>query len=310
MTYHEKEYKQRLSLAQKSNALIVLISINLIIFVILAFIKAFYFMQYSDNGLATARYEENILQWFTLPANLGQLASKPWTIITHFITHADVWHVLGNMLWLWTFGYILQDLTGNRKIFPVFIYGALAGALAFILAYNFLPALKPQLDTQVALGASAGVMGIAMAVTTLAPGFRIFPMLNGGIPVWVITVFYLIIDLATIPSRDNTGGHIAHLAGALMGFLYIYSFRKGRDWGAWMNNFYDWFNDLFNPDKPKKGKSIKKELFYKSETEPYQKKPNVTQQKVDEILDKINQAGYDSLTEEEKDVLKKASRGF
>jgi membrane associated rhomboid family serine protease len=310
MSYHEKEYKQRLSLAQRHNALIVLISMNLVLFVILAFIKAVYFMNYEDNETASLFYQTRILNLFTLPAELNAIGSRPWTVLTYMFTHESVWHLLGNMLWLWVFGYILQDLTGNRKIFPIFIYGGLAGALSFVLAYNFLPALKPELAYQSMLGASAGAMAIAAAVTTLAPGYRIFPMLNGGIPIWILTVIYLVVDLATISQRDNTGGHIAHLAGALTGFLFILSFRRGVDWGGWMNNVYDWVNDLFNPDKPKKGKNIKKELFYKSETQPFLKKPNVTQQRVDEILDKINQHGYESLSDEEKELLRKASRDF
>jgi hypothetical protein len=220
--------------------------------------------------------------------------------------HDGLWHVFGNMLWLWMFGYIFQDLTGNRKIFPVFFYGGMAGALAFVLAYNFLPGLKPFMPNQFALGASAGVMAIAVATTVVAPGYRIFPMLNGGIPLWVITAIYLIIDLATIPG-DNPGGHIAHLAGALGGFLFIYAFRRGYDWGAWINNFFDWVSNLFNPDKPKRAKVIKSELFYKSGKQPFTKTPNVTEQRVDEILDKISQKGYQSLTEEEKDLLKRAS---
>jgi membrane associated rhomboid family serine protease len=308
MTYHEKEYKQRLSLAQRHNALIVLISMNLILFVILAFIKAVYFMQYEDNATAASLYHTRILSLFTLPADLSTLASRPWTIGTYMFTHETVWHLLGNMLWLWVFGYILQDLTGNRKIFPVFIYGALAGGLAFILAYNFFPALRPELPYQSMLGASAGAMAIAAAVTTLAPGYRIFPMLNGGIPVWVLTVIYLIIDLATISKRDNTGGHISHLAGALTGFLFIVSFRRGYDWGGWMNGLYEWFNNLFNPDRPKKGREIKKELFYKSDKKPFNRKPNVTQQRIDEILDKISQHGYESLSDEEKELLRKAAK--
>lgn len=307
MSYHEKEYQQRLSLGHRHNTLIVLISINLIMFVILAFINAVYSLQHENAEEAARDFNNNILNWFALPADVNKLAAKPWTILTHMFVHAGVWHVLGNMLWLWTFGYILQDLTGNRKIFPVFLYGGLAGALSFILAVNFIPALQPGLPFATAVGASAGVMAIAVAATTLSPGYRIFPMLNGGIPIWIITVFYLIIDLATIP-LNNTGGHIAHLTGALAGFLFIYFFRKGYDGGGWMNSFYDWFNDLFNPERPKKGKTLKRELFYRSKTEPYQKTPNITEKRVNEILDKINQHGYHSLTAEEKDLLKKASK--
>ncbi|HEX2845298.1 MAG TPA: rhomboid family intramembrane serine protease [Chitinophagaceae bacterium] len=305
---HEQEYQKRLSFAQAKNALITLVAINLVLFVILAFIQAIYYLQYGEPGVdPVALFNARVLKWFALPANMHELIARPWTIITHMFVHTGVWHIVGNMLWLWVFGYILQDLTGNRKIFPIYIYGALGGALAFILAYNFLPALKPMMPVASAIGASAGVMAIAAAVTTIAPGYRIFPMLNGGIPIWIITIFYLVIDLATIP-LNNPGGHIAHLAGALTGFLFVYSFRRGHDWGGWMNRTYDWVNDLFNPDRPRKGKSIKQELFYKSSAHPYKRTPNVTAQRIDEILDKINLRGYNSLTEEEKELLKRASK--
>ena len=219
----------------------------------------------------------------------------------------NVWHILGNLLWLWAFGYILQDLTGNRKLIPIFFYGALAGAFAYILCYNVVPPLKEQLVYAKAYGASAGIMAIAIATTTLAPGYRIFNMLNGGIPIWIITVLYMIIDLATIP-HGNPGGHIAHLAGGGMGFLFMTMLQRGKDWGLWMNNLYDWSNDLFNPEKPKKGKSTKAQLFYKSKVQPFKKTPLITQQKIDEILDKISQKGYGALTEDEKEVLKRASK--
>jgi membrane associated rhomboid family serine protease len=307
MGYQEREYQKKLSLAQARNALITLIAINLILFVIFAFVNATYALRYGASSLAAERFNENVVDWFSLPASFDKLITRPWTIITHMFLHTDVWHIIGNMLWLWTFGYILQDLTGNRKIVPIYLFGGLAGGIAFILSYNFLPGLHPYLPAATALGASAGVMAIAAAVTTIAPGYRLFPMLFGGIPVWVITVLYLIIDLASIP-KGNTGGHIAHLAGAVTGFFFIYFFRRGYDWGAWLNNFFDWVSNLFNPDKPEKKKEIKQELFYKSKARPYKKTPNITEQRVDEILDKINQKGYHSLTEEEKELLKRASK--
>ncbi|HEX7846519.1 MAG TPA: rhomboid family intramembrane serine protease [Chitinophagaceae bacterium] len=308
MAYSEKEYKQRLSLGQANNALTMLIIVNLVVFVIFAFINVTFHFLYREQGEADRLFQERILQCFILPADMSELAKKPWTILTHMFVHERVFHIIGNMLWLWMFGYIMQDLTGNRKIFPVFIYGGLAGALSFILAFNFLPGLKEQLPVAVALGASAGVMAIAVATTMVAPGYRLLPMLNGGIPLWIVTTLYLIIDLATIP-YNNPGGHIAHLAGGFIGFLFIVMLRRGYDWSEWMNNLFDWFNNLFNPDKPKKGKNIKEELFYKSGSAPYKKTPNVTQQRIDEILDKISQKGYNFLTDEEKDLLKRASKG-
>jgi membrane associated rhomboid family serine protease len=306
MSYQEKEYKQRLSLGQRSNALIILIAINLSMFIIFGFIKALYILRFEQMDESTRYFNQNILSWFALSADTGTLAKRPWTLVTHSFVDFSLWRVVGNMLWLWVFGYILQDLTGNRKLFPVYLYSAFAGGIAFILALNFLPGMQAHIPSSMILGASAGIMGIAVAATTLAPTFRVFTMLNGGIPVWIITAIYLVIDVITL--RNNPGEHVAHLAGAATGFFFIFSFRKGYDWGGWMNNLYDWWNDLFNPERPRKGKNKKDELFYKSQRKPFNKTPNVTTQRVDEILDKISQHGYHSLTDEEKELLKKASR--
>ncbi|MFI5130689.1 MAG: rhomboid family intramembrane serine protease [Chitinophagales bacterium] len=307
MSYQERQYGRRSMFSQGGSALLTLIAINLIVFVLFAFVQAIYHLKSENSQQAVAEFNSGVVNWFALPADLDKIGTRPWTIITHMFLHTGLWHIFGNMLWLWMFGYILQDLTGNRKIVPVFLYGALAGAIAFVLAFNLSPALKPDLQVASALGASAGIMAIAVATTFIAPGYRIFPMLGGGIPLWIITAIYLIIDLATIPA-GNTGGHIAHLAGGFTGFLFMYSFRKGYDWGEWMNNLWDWFTNLFNPDKPKKGILVKQELFYKSTAKPYKKTPNVTEQRINEILDKINQKGFNSLSDEEKDLLKRASQ--
>ena len=307
MSYYQQQNRHRLSIGQDGNALTMLIAVNLIVFVILAFIKVVYYFSEGNGGVET--FDKGFFQWVTLPADIDRFFTRPWTLFTHMVVHdtSNVWHILGNLLWLWAFGYILQDLTGNRSLIPLFIYGALAGAFAYMLAFNFLTPLKEHLAVAQAFGASAGIMAIAIGTTSLAPNYRIFTMLNGGIPIWIITVLYLIIDLATIPV-SNPGGHIAHIAGGAMGFLFMYMMQRGRDWGLWMNQVYEWSTDLFNPDKPKKGKSTKTQLFYKAGVQPFTKTPLVTQQKVDEILDKISQKGYSSLTDDEKEVLKRASK--
>lgn len=305
MSFYREQNRSRLTVGHDGNSLVMLIAVNLIVFILLAFIKVIYYFTYGKEGLPI--YQTNVLDWVALPASLDVFITRPWTLLTHFIVHDSVWHIIANMLWLWAFGYILQDLAGNRKLIPIFIYGALAGAAAYMLASNLLPPLREGLPVAKALGASAGVMAIAIATTVLAPNYRIFPLLNGGIPLWVLTLIFAIIDLATIP-YNNAGGHIAHLAGAGTGFLLIALLRKGYDWSTWMNNFYDWMNNLWNPDRPAKGKEVKTQLFYKSTVKPFKKSSNVTQQRIDDILDKINQKGYQSLSEEERDILTRASR--
>ncbi len=306
MPYTEQQYKQKISLGQSGNTLTLLIATCLVLFVGLAFMRAIWFFRFPKE-IAPALFEKNVLGLFTMPASTDKLLYKPWTIITHMFVHDNVWKVFANMLWLWTFGYILQDLTGNRKIVPVFIYGSLGGAIAFILAYNFLPSLQAYMPYAVASGAAAGVMAVAVSATLISPSYRIFPMIGGGIPLWVLTIIYVVSDLVTV-SVSDTATLITHMAGAVTGFLFIYFLKMGFDWSEWMSNFFDWITNLFNPDKPKKGNNIKKELFYKAAGEPYKKTMNVTQQRVDEILDKINQHGYNYLTEEEKELLTRASK--
>jgi membrane associated rhomboid family serine protease len=307
MAYTEKEYKKRISVGQSTNALTMLIIVNLVFFVTFAFIKVFFlFMNRQDEAHADALFQQDILQWVTVPANIDTLLTKPWTIFTSIFLHVGVWSILANMLWLWTFGYIFQDLTGNRKVVPVYIYGGLAGVIAFLLCYNLLPSLQGASASTVFYGGSAGIAAIAIATTLTSPGYRIFPMLNGGIPLWILTAFYIVITIATTPS-GNIANYMPSVAGALMGYLFIVLIRFGYDWSDWMNNFYDWISNLFNPDKPKKGKNIKDELFYNSPAAPFKKTPNVTQQRIDDILDKINQKGFNSLTDEEKELLKRAS---
>lgn len=305
MTLQEKQYKQKITLGQSGNALMLLIAICLIAFVGLAFMKAVWYFRYQKD-LALPFFNKNVLGWLVMPADTDKLITKPWTIITHMFVHDNIWKVFANMLWLWCFGYILQDMTGNKKIIPVFIYGAVAGAVAFILAYNLFPSLAEQLPFASAIGASAGVMAIAIATTLVSPGYKIFPLIGGGIPLWGLTIFYVASTFLTI-SFSDPANILVNLAGALTGFLFIFFLRKGYDGSIWMNNLSDWAGNLFNPDKPKKGVNIKEELFYKSTSPPYTKTPHVTQQRIDDILDKINQKGYPSLTEEEKEMLKKAS---
>ncbi len=297
--YHQRN---RFSIALNNNSLAKLIIINLTVFVLFQFVKVFYIFTFTQPA-ADLKFFNDIYLNLAIPPTFGEFIRKPWTLFTHMFYHERIWHLIGNVLWLWMFGYIYQDLTGNRKIIPVYIFGALGGAIAFLLAYSFIPGIKG--TALAACGASAGIMAIVVATTMTAPDFRIFPMINGGIPLWVLTIIFLIIDLGLM-SSSNTGGHIAHLAGALTGYLFIVSMRKGTDWSEGLNKGYDWINNLFNPDKP--SKKFKEHQFYKTGRAPFSKSANLTQQRVDEILDKINQKGYNSLTNEEKELLKRASK--
>ena len=242
-------------LGQDGNSLVMLLAILVIVFCIFKFIYVCYHLA----GLNVNAYRPNVFNWFAVPADISKLATRPWTLLTYMFMHDGVFHLLGNLLWLWAFGYILQDLAGNRKLIPIFLYGGFAGALVYIVSFNLFPVFAQSVNVSTLEGASAGVMAVAIATTTLAPDYRIFPMINGGISLWVLTVIFVIIDFASIPGT-NGGGHIAHLAGAATGFLFVLQLRKGRDYSTWMNSFFDWCANLFNPEKKSWKKTATKDL--------------------------------------------------
>lgn len=302
MRIMEDSYRKKVTLGQDGNALVQLIVINAVLFIILQFIYLIFKMNDKEIVFGT-----DVLSWFSLPADMDRLSSRPWTILTFMFSEQKTARFIGNMFWLWGFGYILQDLMGNRKLIPIYLYGGVAAAVVTLMAYGMIPGLKTHAPEVYLLGANPGIMAVAIATTTVAPDYRIFPMINGGLPLWIFTLIFLIVDLATVGHSD-TAGYITNITGAGAGFIFIYLVRRGYDGSIWMNRFFDWCNDLFNPNKKKKGRSPKDEFYYKvSGTQPYKKIPNITQQRIDEILDKINQQGYRFLTDEEKDILKRAA---
>ena len=304
MNLQEQKSSRRIPLGADGNALVNLVVVNAVLFVLLKFI----YVIYQLSGINTDSYGPTVLDWFTLPAPIEKLATRPWTIVTYMFTHVDVFHILANMLWLWMFGYILQDMTGNRKLVPVYLLGGWVGGLVFVVAHLLAPHPVGQQAGIALIGANASILAVAVATTSVAPDYRIFPMINGGIPLWIITAVYIIVNFAGL-SVSTPEIYLAQIAGGATGFMFIYQMRRGRDWSTWINRLFDWFENLFNPEKPAlKTRKKKDTFFYKvSGQAPFKKYPHITQQRIDQILDKINQEGYHMLTDEEKDILKRAA---
>jgi membrane associated rhomboid family serine protease len=308
MSVMHQNRRNPILLGQDNNALTWLLIINAVIFVTVNFIKIVYYLSYETPMEASQNFNLQILSWFSLPANVQTLIARPWTIITYMFSHEGVWQLIGTLLWLWAFGYILQDLTGNSKLIPVYLYGGFAAGIFFILGSNLIPEYKSLVNsTSPLLGGEAAVFAVAIAATTIAPKYKLFPMINGGIPLWVLTLLFVAIDYTSIANSSAIYA-MTHIASGITGFLFGHQLLRGRDWSAWMVNFMNWLNDLFNPEKKYKQKQVIQQGYNKTSRKPYEKTPRITQQKIDEILDKINQQGYPSLTDEERDILKKASQ--
>ncbi len=300
--------RKRPVLVEKYSDLVLLIGINAIIFIILNFLYIVFVVSAGTNAQGVTEFQNGILKWFLLPPSFQSLANKPWTIFVYMITHFSIWSLISTVLWLWAFGFILQDLAGNKKLIPLYLYGGLAGAFVFLLSMNFIPFLHQNINAVSPMaGGGAAIMAIVVGTTTIAPNYRMFPFIHGGIPLWILTVVFVLIDYAGIASEGG-GYALAHLAGAAIGFLYVVQLKKGKDWGAWMYDLINWFDDLFNPERKQKKQNQKEALFYKASTQPYKKTPNLTQQRLDEILDKINKNGYELLSDDEKAFLKRASK--
>lgn len=302
---YKKVKRSRFTLGQDNNALMSLFILNIICFLILLTVQVAYFFYQQTPQI----YNAQVVQWFELPASLSKLSGRPWTLLTYVFsdTGNNIMRILSNMLWLWAFGYILQELTGNDKIIPIYIYGGVFGGIVFIAANYLIPALHSQINNAGLLGANAGTIAIAMATTTLSPNHKFFTMIRGGIPIWVLMGVYLFIDFAGVASI-SAAYSLSHLAGAFAGFIFVVFMRRGYDGSVWMNQCYHWLMNLFTPKNTSKKTSVKDKVFYNTgNRNPFNKTSIVTQQRVDEILDKINQKGYHFLTEEEKQILKKAS---
>lgn len=298
--------KRKFSLGEDGNALTGLFTLNAVFFLVILTLQVVYnFMQASESA-----YYSEVVQWFALPATFGKFLQRPWTIITYMFSDVgrEILRVISNMIWLWGFGALLQRLTGNSKLIPIYIYGGLLGGIVYLATVALMPQLKQNAANAYLLGANTGTLAIAMAVTTLAPNTRFFEHIRGGIPIWVLLIIYLVIDVAGI----NTQGAaviISHIGGALAGFIFVYFLRKDRDASVWMNTAYFKFFNLFTPKPPKAVISERDKIFYKQGSrKPFIKEAIITQKRIDDILDKINQHGYGALNKEEKDILKKAAQ--
>ena len=304
---HRNERKPRrrsiFLLGAANNALVSLFAINMVCFLILMMIQVGVYA----GEHTPAYFYSHVVQWVELPAGLQQLSERPWTFLTYMFTDtgSNLIRLIGNMIWLWGFGNLLQQMAGNDKLIPVYIYGGLAGAMFFIASHYLLAPLAPIRDQAALLGANASVMAVAMATTTLQPNFRFFTQIRNGIPIWVLMGIYLLIDLAGVAGL-GAGFALSHLGGALAGFLFVVFLRRGKDGSVWMNSTYRYVMNLFEPKAA--SSSAKDKIFYQTgNRKPFTKTPINKEARVDEILDKINRTGYHFLTDEEKEFLRKAS---
>jgi membrane associated rhomboid family serine protease len=246
----------------------------------------------------------SFVSWLVLPTSFVDIIFQPWSIITYAFLHAGFWHLFWNMYLLYWFGTYVLNLFSAKRFLTIYLLGGICGGLLYVLSYNLFPVFT-NINSNL-MGASAAVLAIVIFIATYTPNtiVRIFMF---KLKLWQIGLAMVLLDLVQLPSSGNAGGLIAHIGGALFGFIYATQLAKGNDIGIWFETLIDSVLNLFKPRHKRPFKKVHRTK--QTAAKQAKKKPsNEHQAKVDGILDKIGKSGYDSLTKAEKDFLFKAGK--
>ncbi|MCI6212263.1 rhomboid family intramembrane serine protease [Bacteroides heparinolyticus] len=283
---------------RKGSIYIRLIYINVGVFVLTTLTEVM--LQLFNRSLA------GVFQWLELPASFQRFALQPWSLLTYMFMHAGLIHILFNMLWLYWFGALFQNLFSAKHLRGVYVLGGIGGGLLYMAAYNIFPYFAPMINGSFMLGASTSVLAIVAATAYREPNYPIQLLLFGTVRLKYLALIVIGMDLLFITSA-NAGGHIAHVGGALAGLWFAASLNKGIDIVLWINKSLDILFSLlsFKPRKPKMkvhyGTGREKDYDYNA-------RKKAQSDELDRILDKLKKSGYESLTAEEKKSLFDASK--
>jgi membrane associated rhomboid family serine protease len=269
-----------------------LIYINLAVFVAVRIVQLFFFL---------SNREFTLLEWLALPDNPQEFLTKPWTIFTYMFLHYNFIHILFNLLGLYWFGKMFLYRFDGEKLLGLYILGGIMGGALYMVSYNLFPVFENA--DGLLLGASASIFAILVALAVYEPNQEIYLAFVGAVKMKWVAVFYLALSAIGI-SASNPGGNIAHLGGALWGYLYIVQLRKGRDMASWLNYL---LNKLALVFKPRKRIRVTYKQPPRDDYE-YNRQKNQNQDEINRILEKISKSGYQALSKEEKETLFKQGK--
>ena len=237
--------------------------------------------------------------WIALSSDFGTFIRTPWSLITFNFFHAGFLHLIFNLMVLHFSGRLFSTYFTDKQLLGVYVLGGIFSGITFVLSYVFIE------KAGLLVGASGAIMAILIAAATYAPFMLLRIPLIGIVKLWHVAFVILLVDLIQMP-LDNTGGHLAHLGGALFGFIYIKLLQSGKDITKPFLALLDTFAYLFKPKKKTPFKKVHRNTTKKVVNSFTEK--DITQKQIDDILDKISKSGYDSLTKEEKEFLFKAGK--
>ncbi len=281
----------------QGGALTKIIYINVGVFVVVRLLQVFF----TFSGGPGADYP--LLRWISVPSEPMSLLTKPWTLITYMFVHYEFIHFIFNILVLYWFGKLFLMFFSSRQLTGVYLLGGIAGALVYFASYNLIPVLYSYFHTSILMGASAAIMAILFAATIYRPDFTVYLMFFGQVKLKYIALVYFILDLISIASLQNAGGHLSHIGGAAFGWYFATRIKTGKDVTLGLSRLLERTEGLFK-------KRSKMTVTYKRPMTDleYNAQKIKKQAELDRILEKIKKSGYNSLTKDEKKTLFDASK--
>jgi membrane associated rhomboid family serine protease len=230
----------------------------------------------------------------------------PWQLITYQFLHADFWHIFFNMVFgLWMFGMEVEHVWGSKKFLIYYLTcGVVAGLSQLLLAPFFEPALGPT------IGASGAVFGVMVAFATMFPDRYIYLYFLIPVKVKYFVMFLIVFGVMSVGGAGNIA-NLAHLGGAVSGYVYILLDRWRLSRSRASTTSQSWTSpSTWSKPASSGGEVMDAKVFDINESKTFEskEKPDEMQKRIDSILDKISQSGYQSLTEEEKKILFDASK--
>ena len=279
------------------NVMTRLIFINVAVFIILQIVNVIFTL--------FNIYAVDLITFVGIPSHIPLLLHRIWTPITYMFVHEGFLHLLFNMLWLYWFGQIFMQYFTGRTLGSLYVLGGLAGAILYVIAFNTIP-YYTGMERGWMIGASAAVMAIVMGAAFYRPDVQLNLLFLGSIKIVYIAIFAFVLDFISLGNPMNPGGHVAHIGGALLGYLFAIQYKRGKDITRWMGQAIDWFVGMFKPRTHKPKLKVK---HARNETDwEYNERRHTEQEEIDAILDKLKQSGYSSLSSEEKRKLFDASK--
>jgi membrane associated rhomboid family serine protease len=253
-------------------------------------------------------FSDVIMKYFSLIPleGIGSANFYPWQLITYQFMHGGFGHIFFNMFSLWMFGMEIENMWGSKKFFYYYIICGVSAGIFHLILSPILTGLSVP-----TIGASGAIYGVLIAFGIIFPNRYIFLYFLIPIKAKYLIAFMILLEIFAINSVDSTVAHLAHLGGALAGFIFImfdpntdaeikYLFKKTP---------YRRAAKPFNPfggikNRFKKKEEVEEAKFYEIKEE----ENHISQEDIDKILDKISQSGYQNLTEKEKRILFEASK--